>query len=159
MREHEGVSVEICPDGHGLWISQRDLMRAVRTDDLSTGQSNTYEEEEALLKVMNRDIETGDQVRDCPMCRKPLNSVQYAFTSGVVIDSCRIHGIWLDGGELEQLEEWAAQRFAPGSEEDAAFAARIAAREAEAADPDMHTVSHGLPVGDWVRSILSRKRR
>ena len=26
--------------------------------------------------------------------------------SGVVVDSCREHGLWLDSGELRQLMEW-----------------------------------------------------
>jgi Zn-finger nucleic acid-binding protein len=42
----------------------------------------------------------------CPVCRKLMNRINYGAQSGVIVDKCRYHGIWLDGGELRQLLEW-----------------------------------------------------
>ena len=42
----------------------------------------------------------------CPDCGKMMNRVNYAAMSGVVVDQCREHGIWLDNGELVHLMEW-----------------------------------------------------
>jgi len=42
----------------------------------------------------------------CPDCRKLMNRLNFGAQSGVIIDKCRDHGIWLDGGELRQLMEW-----------------------------------------------------
>ena len=35
-----------------------------------------------------------------------MNRKLHGRRSGVIIDSCRDHGIWLDAGELRQLMEW-----------------------------------------------------
>ena len=42
----------------------------------------------------------------CPVCRKLMNRRNYGSRSGVVVDTCTEHGVWLDGGELGQLLKW-----------------------------------------------------
>ena len=42
----------------------------------------------------------------CPVCRKLMNRINFGSRSGVIIDKCRNHGVWLDGGELRHLLEW-----------------------------------------------------
>lgn len=44
--------------------------------------------------------------RKCPICSDIMNRVNYKLNSGVIVDICIKHGIWLDGGELRQLIEW-----------------------------------------------------
>ena len=35
-----------------------------------------------------------------------MNRVNFGTNSGVIVDRCKDHGVWLDGGELRQLFEW-----------------------------------------------------
>lgn len=42
----------------------------------------------------------------CPVCRKLMNRLNFGTRSGVIVDKCKEHGIWLDGGELRHLMEW-----------------------------------------------------
>lgn len=42
----------------------------------------------------------------CPVCATIMNRVNFGARSGVIVDRCPDHGIWLDGGELRQLFEW-----------------------------------------------------
>jgi len=42
----------------------------------------------------------------CPVCRKLMNRINFGSLSGVIVDKCKEHGVWLDGGELRQLMEW-----------------------------------------------------
>ena len=42
----------------------------------------------------------------CPVCSKLMNRVAFGHRSGVVVDQCKAHGIWLDGGEITHLLEW-----------------------------------------------------
>jgi len=35
-----------------------------------------------------------------------MNRVSFGTKSGVVVDRCKEHGIWLNGGELRHLFEW-----------------------------------------------------
>ena len=44
--------------------------------------------------------------RKCPDCGVMMNRVNFGAMSGVVIDQCREHGVWLDNGELVHLMEW-----------------------------------------------------
>ena len=42
----------------------------------------------------------------CPVCTTVMSRVNFGTRSGVVVDRCPDHGVWLDGGELRQLFEW-----------------------------------------------------
>jgi Zn-finger nucleic acid-binding protein len=42
----------------------------------------------------------------CPVCSQLMNRVNFGVRSGVIIDRCKTHGVWLDGGELRHLMEW-----------------------------------------------------
>ena len=42
----------------------------------------------------------------CPVCSQLMNRVNFGAKSGVIVDRCKQHGVWLDGGELHQLFEW-----------------------------------------------------
>ena len=42
----------------------------------------------------------------CPVCAKVMNRVNFGVKSGVIVDRCKAHGVWLDGGELRRLSEW-----------------------------------------------------
>jgi Zn-finger nucleic acid-binding protein len=42
----------------------------------------------------------------CPVCSQLMNRVNFGVRSGVIIDRCKVHGLWLDGGELRHLMEW-----------------------------------------------------
>ncbi|MCW2928080.1 MAG: hypothetical protein JWM86_2048 [Thermoleophilia bacterium] len=123
---HADVVVEACPQGHGMWLLERDLLAAVRTQDDGSSIGNTYEEGRSLSLAADRDIEPGDAERTCPVCREPMGSVRYAFTTDVIVDVCARHGVWLDPGELEALEAWAAERADPDSEAAKARSERLA---------------------------------
>lgn len=42
----------------------------------------------------------------CPVCRTAMNRVNFGARSGVVVDQCHAHGMWLESGELRRLLEW-----------------------------------------------------
>ncbi len=44
----------------------------------------------------------------CPICRQMINRVNFARISGVIVDVCREHGIWFDGGEIEKIMDFVA---------------------------------------------------
>jgi Zn-finger nucleic acid-binding protein len=39
----------------------------------------------------------------CPLCHNPMNRVNFGRVSGVIVDVCRDHGTWFDGGELTRV--------------------------------------------------------
>lgn len=44
--------------------------------------------------------------RKCPMCSERMSHLNFGGRSGVILDRCGTHGLWLDGGELRRLAEW-----------------------------------------------------
>jgi Zn-finger nucleic acid-binding protein len=42
----------------------------------------------------------------CPVCSQLMNRINFGVRSGVIVDRCKGHGVWLDGGELRHLMEW-----------------------------------------------------
>lgn len=151
-RVHEDVTADVCLAGHGLWLAECELLSAVRTTKHAEPIGNSYEEGRSLSVAADHDVEAGDEVRECPMCHAPLGSVRYAFTTDVVVDVCAKHGVWLDAGELEQLEAWAEQRAAADSPETAERIARVHSREHGEAE----TIEYRTSVFEWLGSMLRR---
>jgi Zn-finger nucleic acid-binding protein len=44
--------------------------------------------------------------RKCPLCAERMSHINFAGRSGVIIDRCWTHGVWLEGSELRRLTEW-----------------------------------------------------
>jgi Zn-finger nucleic acid-binding protein len=42
----------------------------------------------------------------CPECRNLMNRNNFARSSGVIIDSCKQHGVWFDAEELPKIIEF-----------------------------------------------------
>ncbi len=105
---HEGVELDRCPDGHGIWLDKGELRAVV----LSEAEDRPTEEELEALDAAARDhgqallAEVTRGTRNCPVCARPMRITEYAG-SGVAIDECLEHGVWLDDGELERIEAYA----------------------------------------------------
>jgi len=44
--------------------------------------------------------------RGCPACREPMSRRNFGGSSGIVVDACKPHGVWLDSHELERVLAW-----------------------------------------------------
>ncbi len=105
---HEGVDLDRCPAGHGVWLDRGELRAVV----LSEQADRPATEEHAAMDAGQRDhggavlegVARGP--RGCPVCGQEMVIVEYA-RSGIAIDECRTHGVWLDDGELERIEAYA----------------------------------------------------
>ncbi len=53
-------------------------------------------------------VESNASYVRCPVCKKVINRVNFAKISGVIVDVCREHGIWFDGGEIEKIMDFVA---------------------------------------------------
>ncbi len=50
--------------------------------------------------------QTGPLYRNCTMCGKQMSRRNFEYRSGVIIDVCANHGLWLDLGELDRILHW-----------------------------------------------------
>ena len=100
----ENLIVSRCSSCLGLFIE-----RNVLDHILETKVRQPSEIDYRLLTNLensNRSLTKSWKYRPCPACRTLMNRKLYGKRSGVIVDSCRDHGLWLDAGELRQLMEW-----------------------------------------------------
>jgi len=92
-----------CQKCDGLFLTEEQLFDTV---------SKTMEKKETnphLLRFIQnnpRDNRRKTQYLPCPICEETMQHLNYKKVSGVIVDFCEEHGIWLDGGELRQIIEW-----------------------------------------------------
>jgi Zn-finger nucleic acid-binding protein len=60
------------------------------------------------LQQITKDFHHDPEIayRKCPMCAERMSHINFGGKSGVIIDRCGTHGIWLEGSELRRLTEW-----------------------------------------------------
>ena len=97
--------VERCDKCLGIFFDPGELEAL-----LDKAVSHVYEVD---LKRMNVLIEEEEMVDswpvayvNCPICRQLMHRKGYGARSGVIVDTCKDHGVWLDGGELGKLLRW-----------------------------------------------------
>lgn len=96
--------IERCDQCLGLFFDPNELEAL-----LEATVSNVFTIDKSRLdacKVPSAAGEQGAFYVKCPVCGKIMNRVNFGTNSGVIIDRCKDHGVWLDGGELRHLFEW-----------------------------------------------------
>lgn len=99
-----GVAMDECPACNGLWL------------DPDTFEHLCAQREQTLATQIAEGIGIGpagaphavETVRyvPCPVCAKPMNRTNFAHSSGVIIDTCKPHGVWFDADELRRVIEF-----------------------------------------------------
>lgn len=107
-REHEGVQVDECPAGHGLWVGLSELSAIATSEDRARPETERVAERQAAGAGMANVVQAIEREgrRACPVCGDLMSKLEYA-SSGIVLDRCAGHGAWLDAGELERVEAFA----------------------------------------------------
>jgi len=101
-----GFFIERCDRCLGLFFDPGELEHV-----LGVSGQNVHEVDRRRLDVMiaeeYKDVREQVKYVKCPVCSALMNRRIFGAKSGVIVDSCRHHGIWLDGGELAQIVKWA----------------------------------------------------
>jgi len=104
-----GISEEIiihrCVECDGVFISEEDLQHTIR-HQTGVVHKIDYSILRFILDNPRQEYHTEAAYRNCPVCAKQMSRAIYAAVSGVMIDRCLEHGVWLDSGEMQQLFEW-----------------------------------------------------
>ena len=95
--------IERCDECLGLFFDPGELEAL-----LEASVSNVFGVNQRQLDSINnrRAGDYGVSYVKCPVCSQIMNRVNFGARSGVIVDRCRDHGVWLDGGELRHLMEW-----------------------------------------------------
>ncbi len=110
VADHEGVSVDRCPQGCGEFLETGELHLVAQREHAARSDAERAAELQAardrcdgeLLKMI---MDEGP--RHCPKCDGRMSKIEYGFASAVMIDRCPSHGVWLDTDELQRIEAYA----------------------------------------------------
>ena len=93
-----------CAACGGSWLTT-DVFTALCTDrEAQHAVASTFTLDSPTTKPSAQGVRLGDvRYRRCPHCQKLMNRVNFGRVSGVVIDLCKGHGVWLDQGELQRV--------------------------------------------------------
>ena len=100
----QSVFIERCADCFGLFFDLEELETL-----LDHSVNHIAAINRAHIDNINTDRYLTKQVVKyikCPVCREFMHRANFAQKSGVIVDSCRLHGLWLDSGEVTHLMEW-----------------------------------------------------
>jgi Zn-finger nucleic acid-binding protein len=100
-RQVQAGSLWECTKCGGIWLDQEFFEDLVESKDLDSiggmigGETNTKTNEISARKKV--------KYIPCPVCSNLMNRNNFALGSGVILDTCRLHGSWFDAFELEQI--------------------------------------------------------
>ncbi|HLO25660.1 MAG TPA: zf-TFIIB domain-containing protein, partial [Geobacteraceae bacterium] len=109
-------AIERCERCYGLFFDVGEVQAFLEASVLPAFSVNLRE-----IATINEDRASFNRpVRyiKCPECGVLMNRVNFGSMSGVVVDQCKEHGMWLDNGELVHLMEWkkTGGQLLPGKE-------------------------------------------
>lgn len=91
-----GVAVLECGACDGLWIDAEAFERICADRE---SQAAVLHRDEARRDVREQRV----SYRPCVRCGTMMNRVNFARLSGAILDVCKRHGTFLDGGELQDV--------------------------------------------------------
>jgi Zn-finger nucleic acid-binding protein len=93
--ELRDVEIDYCFGCEGIWLDAGELEMLI--DDAEKARK--------LLDSFNIDKNCTEEKRKCPICSKKMLKVVVGIDKPqLLIDSCeKKHGIWFDGGELQDI--------------------------------------------------------
>jgi len=104
-RIYEGnVEIDGCSSCRGMWLDQGELERIQSTVE--------HDYTERLKKPANTVAQSFEMAKQrsrpaiqCPKCERSMIKKESGMCSGVMVDKCpSCSGLWLDDGEVQQLE-------------------------------------------------------
>jgi len=151
-RDLAGVSLNECTRCQGLWVpgAYFDVLidRAIETrkanSAIQTGSA-------APRVTGGNPARQQVQYRRCPDCGDFMHRKNYRKRSGIIIDRCTDHGVWLDADELEQIAGFVLSGGlvdAPSREQE-----RKREAEARAAVAFQHAIAEETP---WARPMQEK---
>ncbi len=104
LSEEESLLLEYCSKCDGLLIDE-ELLEALVVAYKGRATGSNHQKRRFVLDNP-RDNRKKTAYYPCPICAEMMQPFNYKKRSGVILELCEEHGIWVDGGELLQICEW-----------------------------------------------------
>ena len=103
FKTYENVSVENCEKCGAIWLDAGKLEPILKAHDVNFAP--------ALIEKTLREGHAGipkaelDTTLPCPKCSRPMNAMNYDYSSGVIIHVCPSgQGLWFDKDQLAEVQ-------------------------------------------------------
>lgn len=96
-----GEEYDLCPRCAGMWLDRGEFR-------IVTTEYDVYRKEDFKGEYLLEPPKDPVEYIPCVRCGKLMNRKNFARISGVIIDECGNHGVWLDAGELEKIRHFIA---------------------------------------------------
>jgi Zn-finger nucleic acid-binding protein len=94
-------TIHTCPSCHGLWIEPELFVAALIETELQTAVR--------MIDRGHKPVPQSSERLPCPVCRRVMARTEFGRTSGILVDGCRRHGIWLDPTESSRIIDYALE--------------------------------------------------
>lgn len=98
------VFIERCERCFGIFFDNGELELVLGKTVMPASEIDHAKMKELLHHT--RDSYISLEYAKCPVCAEFMYRTNYGARSGIIVDRCRAHGVWLDGGELKKIVEW-----------------------------------------------------
>lgn len=100
------LEINQCRDCGGIWLDRGELDQLLAPS--IEAAPKTAPDRHALRSAVAPAQAAAQTIeyRGCPVCATTMKRENFAKTSGVMIDRCPTHGVFLDRGELEAIVAW-----------------------------------------------------
>jgi len=100
---YEGVLIDNCPNCGGNWLDKGEITTIIKKREVTFSQEEIEQVKQEKNKIF--EVKQPSQPLICPKCSNEMQQLNYAYSTGVIIDRCsNCGGIWLDKGELEKIQ-------------------------------------------------------
>lgn len=100
--DFSGETIDICPSCFGLWLDTREFRKLTSQRHVILDQSIPYDEYQPPPR------RNKVEYLPCPVCDDIMTPGNFKKISGVIINTCGDHGVWLDAGELDLIRAFVA---------------------------------------------------
>jgi len=145
--EYRGSIVDICPQCAGLWLDAEEF-------GYHASERDTFVDPTIPRAYRKKPIEDKNDYLKCVRCDALMVRRNFRKISGVLIDICRDHGVWLDAGELEQIRCFIANGGLNKSQDKEIAANSITISKLASEITDLNTLFKTLNKWDVKRILL-----
>ena len=93
---YHGDDVDMCPQCNSIWLDGREFKKLI-------SERNVFRDESIPDEYIKPLHKAPGEYHKCPLCSDYMVQRNFKKISGVIIDICRDHGVWLEAGELEGI--------------------------------------------------------
>ncbi len=146
---YRGSTIDLCPRCGGLWLDTEEFAFHASTRD-------TFNDPDIPRTYRKQPFSDPSGYLPCVRCNTPMVKQNFRRISGILIDVCARHGVWLDAGELEQIRSFIANGGLDRSQDKAIQENRGAIETAARETKDLRTLFRTLHKFDLKRIFLER---